>query len=162
MVQAGETGCAWSVEWAEELQIYAEEVAHLRRRLTQAPLFSCLLPWRSSRSSRPPDPTLTPPHACQPRSLPTRLSALDTESQSDLEVYSNEMNPTLGKEGLIMGGTDYGNESPSRRLFGAAAGNSEGEIAGKPQGSLSGHPVSETVICGDLCPPTSLLSSRPA
>lgn len=29
MVQAGETGCAWSVEWAEELQIYAEEVAHL-------------------------------------------------------------------------------------------------------------------------------------
>lgn len=108
MVQAGETGCAWSVEWAEELQIYAEEVAHLRRRLTQAPLFSCLPPWRSSRSSRPPDPTLTPPHACQPRSLPTRLSALETESQSDLEVYSNEMNPTLGKGGLIMGGTNYG------------------------------------------------------
>lgn len=30
MVQAGETGCAWSVEWAEELQTYAEEVAHLQ------------------------------------------------------------------------------------------------------------------------------------
>lgn len=38
MVQAGETGCAWSVEWAEELQTYAEEVAHLRCHVLHKPL----------------------------------------------------------------------------------------------------------------------------
>lgn len=37
-MQAGETGCAWSVEWAEELQIYAEEVAHLRCCALHKPL----------------------------------------------------------------------------------------------------------------------------
>lgn len=74
--------------------------------LTQAPLFSCWLPWHSSRSSRPLDTTLTPPHACQPQSLPTHHSALETESYSDLEVCSSEMDPAMGKGGLRMRGTD--------------------------------------------------------
>lgn len=38
MMQAGETGCAWSVEWAEELQTYAEDEAHLRCRVLHKPL----------------------------------------------------------------------------------------------------------------------------
>lgn len=38
MVQAGETGCAWSVEWAEELQASAEEAAHLQRCALHKPL----------------------------------------------------------------------------------------------------------------------------
>lgn len=119
--------------------------------LTQAPLFSCLLPWHSSRRSRPLDPTLTPAYACQPQSLATHFSALETESYSDLEVYFTEMNPAVGKGRLIMGDTNYGNKVPSNGIFAAAAADSGGEI-GCHQGTLRGHPSPETVMCGDLCP----------
>jgi hypothetical protein len=130
--------------------------------LTQAPLFSCLLPWRSSRSSRPLDPTLTPAHACQPQSLATHLSAIETESYSDLEVCFTEMNPAVGKGRLIMGC----NEASSNGIFDAAAGDSGGEI-GYHQGTLRGHPSPETTMCVDLCPSlssslkSSLSRSRP-
>lgn len=81
----------------------------------------------SARSSRPLDPTLTPAHACQPQKSPaTHLSALETESYSDLEVCFTEMNPAVGKGRLIMGGTDYGNEAPSNGIFDDDAGASGG------------------------------------
>lgn len=101
--------------------------------LTQAPLFSYLLSWHSSGSSRPLDPTLTPPHAYQPQSLHTHLSALETESYSDLEVCSSEMDPAMGKGGSRMGGTDYRSEAPFNRIFSAAAaaGDAQGEIVSR-------------------------------
>lgn len=62
MVQAGETGRAWSVEWFGELQTCAEEVAYLRCCVLHKPLcFLACFPGTQReefQTSRPhPDPS---------------------------------------------------------------------------------------------------------